>query len=132
VDHRRGEVVAVPLRVEDLRLAAGLLGVGDVPALGGEAAELTDAHLGAAHPDAVRHARQPRLLALVRLALRPRLGAALDARRPLLLLRRAAHQELAGRQVDDLQRDAVAEVDPPGFARRRVRGEYRGRRREQQ
>ena len=122
--HLRRQVIAVPFRIEDLRLAAGLLGIGDVLALRDEAPELPDADFGAAHPEAVLHARQSRLLAFVRLALRPRLGAAFDARGPLLLFRRAAHHELTGREVDDLQRDAAAEVDPswirPSSVRRRA------------
>jgi len=60
------------------------------------------------------------------------LSAPFDTRGPRLLLRRAAHHELARRQVEGLQRDAVSEVEPLGVARLRFGGVERGQRHEQQ
>ena len=130
--HLRREVIAIPFRIEDLRLAVGLLGIGDILALQGESSELPDADFRAAHPDAVLHARQSRLFAFERLTIRPRLSAPFDARGPLLLFRRAAHHELARRQVNNVQRDAFSKIDPLGFARRRFGGVERDEGREQQ
>src|SRR5262245_58933697 len=59
----RGQMIAVPLRIEALRLAARFLRVGHVFGLLGETAELPDADLCAPHPKAVFDAHQSRAFA---------------------------------------------------------------------
>ncbi len=109
------QVVAGPVRIEALRVSARLLRVGDVLGLFDELPELADGDFGAAHPEPVRNAGEPRLLAFIGFAFGVRRRSPFDAGGPLLLFRRAPHEELSGGDVDRFQKDdrVAPQVGPP-------------------
>src|SRR5262245_20380418 len=96
----RGQMIAVPLRIETLRLTARLLRVGQEIGLLGETAELPDVDLCASHPKAVFDAHQSRPFAFRRITFRCRFCPTFNACGPGFFFRGATHHEFAGRNVD--------------------------------
>ena len=109
----RGEVIAIPLRIEALRLAARFLGVGDVLGLLGEAAELPTLTSVRPIQKAVLHAHSIAASRLRRTRVPSPLVPRLRCPSPSFSSGVLPIMELAGRDIDHFQRNAPAQLHLP-------------------